>query len=110
MSLPPGVLSDAKAIAEVVRRVSPDTLVTHPMPNTNSPADLFQFQVVLDAVCSVASEEIRMDDWGLDVILTASQKGLGTPPGLSILLASQKAMKVCPIFSLFLRHEAKLPL
>ncbi|TRM65179.1 pyridoxal phosphate-dependent transferase [Schizophyllum amplum] len=71
-----GVLSDAKAIGETVKRVSPDTLV------------------VLDGVCAVASEEIRMDDWGIDVVLTASQKGLGTPPGLSILVASQKAIKV----------------
>ena len=38
-----------------------------------------------------------MDEWGIDVVLTASQKGLGTPPGLSILCASQRAMKVsCP--------------
>ncbi|KAI9066967.1 PLP-dependent transferase [Trametes sanguinea] len=71
-----GVLSDAKGIAEVVRRVSPNTLVA------------------LDGVCSVASEEIQMDAWGIDVVLTASQKGLGVPPGLSILVASQKAMKV----------------
>lgn len=48
----------------------------------------------MDAVCSVASEEIQMDVWGIDVVLTASQKGLGTPPGLSILAASQKAIKV----------------
>jgi len=34
-----------------------------------------------------------MDDWGIDVVLTASQKGLGTPPGLSILIASQKAIE-----------------
>ena len=52
-------------------------------------------QVVVDAVCSVASEEIQMDAWGIDVVLTASQKGLGTPPGLSILVASQKAIQVC---------------
>ncbi|KZT09926.1 PLP-dependent transferase [Laetiporus sulphureus 93-53] len=70
-----GVLSDANGVAETVKRVSPDTLV------------------VMDGVCSVASEEIRMDAWGLDVVLTASQKGLGTPPGLSILVASQKAIK-----------------
>jgi alanine-glyoxylate transaminase / serine-glyoxylate transaminase / serine-pyruvate transaminase len=56
--------------------------------------------VVLDGVCSVASEEIRMDDWGLDVILTASQKGLGTPPGLSVLLASPRAIKVLLFHSL----------
>lgn len=36
-----------------------------------------------------------MDAWGIDVVLTASQKGLGTPPGLSILVASQKAVQVC---------------
>jgi alanine-glyoxylate transaminase/serine-glyoxylate transaminase/serine-pyruvate transaminase len=70
------VLSDAKMIGEVVKRVSPDTLV------------------VLDGVCSVASEEIRMDDWGIDVVLSATQKGLGTPPGLSVVCASQRALKV----------------
>ncbi|PCH44378.1 PLP-dependent transferase [Wolfiporia cocos MD-104 SS10] len=70
-----GVLSDAKAIAETVKRVSPDTLV------------------VVDGVCSVGSEEIRFDAWGIDVVLTASQKGLGTPPGLSILVAGQRAIK-----------------
>lgn len=42
----------------------------------------------------MASEEINMDAWGLDVVLTASQKGLGTPPGLSILVASPKAIEV----------------
>lgn len=52
-------------------------------------------QVVVDGVCSVGSEEIHFDDWGLDVILTASQKGLSTPPGLSIVLASPRAIKVC---------------
>jgi len=70
------VLSDAKMIAETVKEESPDTLV------------------ILDAVCSVASEEIRMDDWGVDVVLTASQKGLGCPPGLSILAVSKKATAV----------------
>jgi len=70
------VLSNAKAIAQTVRRVSPETLV------------------VLDGVCSVASEEIHMDEWDIDVILTASQKGLGVPPGLSILIASKRAIQV----------------
>ncbi|RDB23521.1 Alanine--glyoxylate aminotransferase 1 [Hypsizygus marmoreus] len=70
-----GVLSDAKTIAETVKRVSPDSLL------------------VVDAVCSVGSEEIRFDDWGLDVVLTASQKGLSTPPGLSIVVVSQRAIK-----------------
>lgn len=71
-----GVLNDAKALAETVRKASPETLV------------------VLDAVCSVGSEEIRMDDWGIDVVVSASQKGLSCPPGLSVTCASEKAIKV----------------
>ena len=54
-----------------------------------------EYKVVLDGVCSVASELIRMDEWGIDVVMTASQKGLGTPPGLSILVASKRAIQVC---------------
>ncbi|KAF8998568.1 PLP-dependent transferase [Cyathus striatus] len=92
-----GVLSDAKGIAEVVRRVSPRTLV------------------VLDAVCSVASEELRMDAWGIDVIVTASQKGLGAPPGLSILVASSRAMEVhktrkAPVGSYYASWNKWLPI
>lgn len=34
-----------------------------------------------------------MDDWGVDVVIGASQKGLGAPPGLSIVIASQKAIE-----------------
>ena len=61
---------------------------------------LIFLKIILDGVCSVASEEIRMDDWGVDVVLTASQKGLGAPPGLSILVASEKAIKVITLFTL----------
>jgi alanine-glyoxylate transaminase / serine-glyoxylate transaminase / serine-pyruvate transaminase len=56
-------------------------------------------QVVLDGVCSVASEEIRFDDWDIDVVLSATQKGLGTPPGLSVVMASPRAIKVYLMFA-----------
>ncbi|MEM5774619.1 MAG: aminotransferase class V-fold PLP-dependent enzyme, partial [Anaerolineaceae bacterium] len=49
--------------------------------------------VVVDGVCSVAGEELRMDDWGVDVAFTASQKAVGVPPGLALAVASQKAMQ-----------------
>ncbi len=47
---------------------------------------------VLDGVCSVAGEEIRQDEWKIDVVLTASQKAVGVPPGLALLVASPRAM------------------
>jgi len=49
--------------------------------------------VVVDGVCSVAGEELRMDDWGVDVALTASQKAIGVPPGLALLVAGPRAME-----------------
>ena len=48
---------------------------------------------ILDGVCSVAGEEIRQDEWGIDVVFTASQKAIGVPPGLALLVASTRAMK-----------------
>jgi len=47
---------------------------------------------VVDGVCSVAAEEIRQEAWGLDVVLTASQKAIGVPPGLALLVASPAAI------------------
>ena len=69
-----GVLSDIKAVAALVKRVSPETLIC------------------LDGVCSVGAEEIRMEEWGLDVVMTASQKAIGVPPGLALMVVSQKAL------------------
>lgn len=70
-----GVLSELKALSELVHRVSPETLV------------------IVDGVCSVGCEEIMFDDWGLDVVLTASQKAIGCPAGLSILMVSGRAIE-----------------
>lgn len=70
-----GVLSDIKELAELVHRVSPETLV------------------IVDGVCSVGSEEIRFDQWGIDVVLTASQKAIGCPAGLCIVMCSSRAIE-----------------
>jgi alanine-glyoxylate transaminase/serine-glyoxylate transaminase/serine-pyruvate transaminase len=70
-----GVLADIKSISELVHRVSPETLV------------------IVDGVCSVGSEEIDFDKWQLDGVITASQKGVGVPAGLSISMFSGRAIK-----------------
>lgn len=48
--------------------------------------------VVVDGVCSVAGEELRMSEWGVDLALTASQKAVGVPPGLALLVAGPRAI------------------
>lgn len=49
--------------------------------------------VVVDGVCSVAGEVLMMDKWGVDLALTASQKALGVPPGLAILMIGTQALE-----------------
>ncbi|MEL7152833.1 MAG: aminotransferase class V-fold PLP-dependent enzyme, partial [Pseudomonadota bacterium] len=47
----------------------------------------------VDGVSSIGSIDFRMDDWGVDVAVTGSQKGLMLPAGLGILVLSEKAME-----------------
>ncbi|MGV8833022.1 MAG: pyridoxal-phosphate-dependent aminotransferase family protein [Devosia sp.] len=48
--------------------------------------------LAVDAIASLACDEIRMDDWGIDVLVGASQKGLMLPPGLGFIWFSDKAL------------------
>lgn len=69
------VLNDVKKIAQIVHQVSPETFI------------------IVDGVCSVGCEELEFDKWGIDYALTASQKALGAPPGLSVSMISQRALE-----------------
>ncbi len=48
--------------------------------------------VIVDGVCSIAGMELEQEAWGVDVALTASQKAIGVPPGLALLVASPRAL------------------
>jgi aspartate aminotransferase-like enzyme len=66
-----GALNDIRAMARV--------LADHPAV------------MVVDATSSVGVHEIRMDEWGIDVVVAGTQKGLMTPPGLSFVALNGKA-------------------
>ena len=59
--------------------------------------------LVADTIASLAAMPFEMDDWGVDVAITASQKALMCPPGLTILAANEKAIRAAA--SLPLRHR-----
>lgn len=67
-----GVLTDVQTLAQMAR--SAHTLS------------------VVDGVCSVGGEALPMAEWDVDVALTASQKALGVPPGLAIVMARPRAL------------------
>jgi len=68
-------------------------VLVHPEPIAKL-AKKYDTLCVLDGVCSVAGEEIKQDEWGIDVVFTTSQKAIGVPPGLALLMVSEKAMVV----------------
>ena len=49
--------------------------------------------IFMDGVSSIASIDFRMDEWGVDVAVSGSQKGFMLPTGLAIVGVSQKALE-----------------
>ena len=62
--------------------------VRQALNDTGHPALLF-----VDGVSSIASIDFRMDEWGVDIAVSGSQKGFMLPGGLAILCVSQKALE-----------------
>ena len=81
-----------KAILIVHNETS--TGVTSRLPEIRSAIDHAHHPALLlvDAVSSLGSIDLRHDEWGLDVTLAGSQKGLMLPPGLSFNAISPKAL------------------
>jgi aspartate aminotransferase-like enzyme len=67
-----GVAHDCKALGEIVRRHDGTLLI-------------------VDAITALGVFDIRTDDWGLDVVVTGSQKAFMLPPGLAFVSVSEKA-------------------
>lgn len=70
-----GVTNDIKAVAELTR-------------NTER-------LLVVDAISSLGGLDLQMDNWGIDCVVTGSQKALMAPPGLAYVALSEKAWKAC---------------
>ncbi|MBU4557472.1 MAG: alanine--glyoxylate aminotransferase family protein [Actinobacteria bacterium] len=69
-----GVLNDVKAIGEIVRAYDECVLI-------------------VDSITGIGAVECKTDEWGLDVVMTGSQKGLMLPPGLAACTVSAKAWR-----------------
>ena len=51
----------------------------------------FDGLIIVDGITAVGAHELRMDEWGIDVVVTGSQKGLMIPPGLAFIALSERA-------------------
>jgi alanine-glyoxylate transaminase/serine-glyoxylate transaminase/serine-pyruvate transaminase len=71
-----GVVNDIAAIGQAMRAAGHDALL------------------MVDAVASLGCMKFDMDEWGVDVAMSGSQKGMMTPPGLGFVAASPRARAV----------------
>ena len=85
---------DHRIRAVLVVHNETSTGVTSRLPDIRRAMDDARHPALLlvDAVSSLGSIDLRHDEWGLDVTLAGSQKGLMLPPGLSFNAISQKAL------------------
>ena len=87
----------ASRLAERAARV---VLLTHSETSTGVVADVRALTlaakdagavVVVDAISSLGAVPLETDEWGVDVVVSGSQKALMTPPGLALVSVSQEA-------------------
>jgi alanine-glyoxylate transaminase/serine-glyoxylate transaminase/serine-pyruvate transaminase len=69
---------------------------------------------VFDGVCATAGERFEMAEWGADLYFTGSQKAIGLPPGLALMVAGERALaareaRKAPAPALFLDWQSWLP-
>ncbi len=85
-------------------------LVTHNETSTGVTNDLaslcsvireFDKLIIVDAISSLGSVNLPVDEWQCDIVVTGSQKGWMVPPGLAMVSISEKAWKA--------HAEAKMP-
>ncbi|MDP7240492.1 MAG: alanine--glyoxylate aminotransferase family protein, partial [Dehalococcoidia bacterium] len=78
-----------KAVLMVHNETS--TGVTNPLPQLCQVVKEFDKLLVVDGISSMGSLEFKVDEWGIDVAITASQKGWMAPPGLAMISFSPRA-------------------
>jgi aspartate aminotransferase-like enzyme len=99
-----GTAADPAAIKKAIKD-NPDikaVLVTHNETSTGVTNDLGTISkvvkdagklLVVDAISSMSSIDVPVDKWGLDVVVTGSQKGWMVPPGMAMVSVSADAWK-----------------
>ena len=90
-----------KAVAVVHNETSTGTVSNIPEIRAAIDAAAHPALLIVDAISSLGSADYRHDEWGVDVTVWCSQKGLMLPPGLGLNAVSAKALDFA--------REARLP-
>ena len=83
--------AEPKIKAVLVTHNETSTGVTNDLASISSVVKEFDKLLLVDAISSLGSINLPVDDWHLDVAVTGSQKGWMAPPGLAMVSISQEA-------------------
>ncbi|MBA7683932.1 (S)-ureidoglycine--glyoxylate transaminase [subsurface metagenome] len=83
------------------------TGVLQPLAEVSRLAKQYGALFLVDAVTSLGGHELAVDDWGIDICYSGSQKCIGCPPGLSPVTVNQTALdtqktRTCKVTSFYL--------
>ena len=101
---------EAKAV--LLQASETSTTVLHPVREIAVLTRGTNILLIVDGITAVGATEVAMDQWGIDILVTGSQKALMLPPGLAFLALSPKAWNrveaaTLPRFYFDLRREQK---
>lgn len=88
------ISSDPAIRAVYIQASETSTGVKHPVKEISKIVNRYEDKlIVVDAITGIGVFNIPMDEWGLDVVVSGSQKALMLPPGLSFVALSDKAWR-----------------
>lgn len=85
--------ADADIRGVLMQHSETSTGAQHPVEQIAALTSSSSVLLVVDGISAVSITPCPMDEWGIDCLLTGSQKGLMLPPGLALIALSQKAWK-----------------
>ncbi len=84
---------EAKGV--LIQMSETSTGVLHPIESVAAVTRATDVLLIVDGISGVGLSPCPMDKWGIDCLLTGSQKGLMVPPGLAFIALSERAWKRC---------------
>ncbi len=79
------------AVLTIVQGETSSTVCNHQLPLICKAAREFGCLIIVDAVCTLSTMPLQMEDWGIDAVITGGQKGLSSIPGVSLVAFSERA-------------------
>lgn len=103
INIPPGQATTKEQVSKILEQ-NPDTKIVlatfsetstgvkNPIQDIASLTKDTDIILAVDAITGLGAMPLYMDDWGIDIVVSGSQKGFMIPPGLSFLWLSPKAL------------------